>query len=69
MPHSQTTVHRMLELLEPIATITYPEVPNEAFLAQGMRTYWDGYFAAGPRRWDWRRQRCTRSSTTSPTAR
>ncbi|UQU62738.1 MarR family transcriptional regulator [Couchioplanes caeruleus] len=35
----------MFELLEPIATVTFSEVPNEAFLAVGMRTYWDGYFA------------------------
>ncbi|WP_431918242.1 SCO6745 family protein [Nonomuraea jabiensis] len=35
----------MFELLEPIATVTFSEVPNEAFLALGMRNYWDGYFA------------------------
>ncbi|MVZ99578.1 MarR family transcriptional regulator [Actinomadura sp. LD22] len=35
----------MFELVEPIATITFSEVPNEAFLALGMRNYWDGYFA------------------------
>ena len=72
MPHAQAKVHRMFELLEPIATVTFSEVPNEAFLALGMRNYWDGYFAgrAGPRRWGWHRPRwCTRSSTTSPTAR
>jgi hypothetical protein len=45
MPHPQAKVHRMFELLEPIATITYSEVPTEAFLALGMRDYWDGYFA------------------------
>lgn len=45
MPHSQAKVHRMFELVEPIATITFSEVPNEAFLAVGMRNYWDGYFA------------------------
>jgi hypothetical protein len=45
MPHSPATVHRMFELLEPIATVTFSEVPNEAFLAVGMRNYWDGYFA------------------------
>ena len=45
MPHSQAQVHRMFELLEPIATVTFSEVVNEAFLALGMRTYWDGYFA------------------------
>jgi len=45
MPHSQPKVRRMFELVEPIATITFSEVPNEAFLALGMRNYWDGYFA------------------------
>lgn len=29
----------------PIATVTFFEVPNEAFLALGMRDYWDGYVA------------------------
>ena len=45
MPHPQPKVRRMFELVEPIATITFSEVPNEAFLALGMRNYWDGYFA------------------------
>jgi hypothetical protein len=45
MPHPQAKVHRMFELTEPIATVTFSEVPNEAFLALGMRNYWDGYFA------------------------
>jgi hypothetical protein len=35
----------MFELVEPIATVTFSELPNEAFLALGMRNYWDGYFA------------------------
>ncbi|WP_168221368.1 MarR family transcriptional regulator [Actinomadura sp. WMMA1423] len=35
----------MAELIEPIATVTFSEVPTEAFLALGMRNYWDGYFA------------------------
>nr|WP_223198918.1 MarR family transcriptional regulator [Solihabitans fulvus] len=35
----------MFELLEPIATITFSDVVTEAFLALGMRNYWDGYFA------------------------
>ncbi|MBB5867469.1 hypothetical protein F4553_000848 [Allocatelliglobosispora scoriae] len=35
----------MFELVEPIATVTFSEVPNEGFLALGMRNYWDGYFA------------------------
>ncbi|MGV9387280.1 MarR family winged helix-turn-helix transcriptional regulator [Nonomuraea sp. NPDC003707] len=45
MPHPQAKIHRMFELVEPIATVTFSEVPNEAFLAVGMRNYWDGYFA------------------------
>ncbi|MEV4512226.1 MarR family winged helix-turn-helix transcriptional regulator [Dactylosporangium sp. NPDC049525] len=45
MPHPQAKIHRMFELVEPIAAITFSEVPNEAFLALGMRNYWDGYFA------------------------
>jgi len=45
MRHPQTKVRRMFELVEPIATVTFSEVPNEAFLALGMRNYWDGYFA------------------------
>jgi hypothetical protein len=45
MLHSPAKVHRMFELVEPIATITYSAVPNDAFLALGMRNYWDGYFA------------------------
>src|SRR3984957_3546770 len=45
MPHPQAKVHRMFELVEPIATVPFSEVPNEAFLAVGMRNYWDGSFA------------------------
>src|SRR5690349_13373141 len=45
MSHPQAKVHRMFELLEPIATVTYSEVANEGFLALGMRNFWDGYFA------------------------
>jgi hypothetical protein len=45
MQHPLAKVHRMFELVEPIATVTFSEVPNEAFLALGMRNYWDGYFA------------------------
>jgi hypothetical protein len=45
MPHPQAEVRRMFELIEPIATITFSEVPTEAFLTLGMRNYWDGYFA------------------------
>ena len=43
--HPRAKVHRMFELVEPIATVTFSEVPNDAFLAVGMRNYWDGYFA------------------------
>ncbi|WP_433508643.1 MarR family winged helix-turn-helix transcriptional regulator [Nonomuraea sp. CA-143628] len=43
--HPQAKIHRMFELVEPIATVTFSEVVNEAFLALGMRNYWDGYFA------------------------
>ncbi len=45
MSHPQHQVRRMFELVEPIGTITFSEVPNDAFLALGMRNYWDGYFA------------------------
>jgi hypothetical protein len=45
MPHPHAKVRRMFELVEPIATVTFSEMPNEAFLALGMRDYWDGYFA------------------------
>ncbi|MEU0155181.1 hypothetical protein [Micromonospora fulviviridis] len=51
MQHPLAKVYRMFELVEPIATVTFSEVPNEAFLVLGMRSYWDGYFAgraAGP---------------------
>lgn len=45
MPHPRPKIHRMFELIEPIATVSFSEVPNQAFLALGMRNYWDGYFA------------------------
>lgn len=45
MPHPQTKIHRMFELVEPIATVSFSKGPTEAFLALGMRNYWDGYFA------------------------
>lgn len=45
MPHSKTKIHRMFELVEPIATVTFSAVATEEFLALGMRNYWDGYFA------------------------
>ncbi|MDX3005603.1 MarR family transcriptional regulator [Kribbella solani] len=45
MAHSQAKVRRMFELVEPIATVTFSDIPNDEFLAVGMRNYWDGYFA------------------------
>jgi hypothetical protein len=45
MPHPQAKIHRMFELVEPIATVTFSTGPDEAFRAFGMRNYWDGYFA------------------------
>lgn len=36
----------MFEFVEAIGTVTFSEVPNEAFPAIGTRNYWDGYFAA-----------------------
>jgi hypothetical protein len=45
MSHPLAKIHRMFELVEAIGTITFSGVPNEAFLAVGMRNYWDGYFA------------------------
>ncbi|HEX4222765.1 MAG TPA: MarR family transcriptional regulator, partial [Pseudonocardiaceae bacterium] len=45
MSHPQTKIRRMFEIVEAIGTVTYSEVPNEEFLAIGMRNYWDGYFA------------------------
>ena len=45
MSHPQARVHRMFELVEPIATVSFSEVATNAFLALGMRNYWDGYFA------------------------
>ncbi|MFE9581478.1 MarR family transcriptional regulator [Nocardia sp. NPDC006044] len=45
MPHAQAEIHRMFELVEPIATVTFSAAVNDAFLALGMRNYWDGYFA------------------------
>ena len=45
VPHPQVKIHRMFELVEPIATVAFSEVATAAFLALGMRNYWDGYFA------------------------
>lgn len=45
MPHPQSKIHRVFELIEPIATITFSKGPTDEFLALGMRNYWDGYFA------------------------
>jgi transposase len=45
MTHPQAHVRSMFELVEPIATVTFSAAVTEAFLALGMRNYWDGYFA------------------------
>jgi helix-turn-helix protein len=45
MPHRHANIHRMFELVEPIATVTFSTGPEEAFLALRMRNYWNGYFA------------------------
>jgi hypothetical protein len=45
MPHPQVKIHRMSELVEPIATVSFSRTVTEAFLALGLRNYWDGYFA------------------------
>lgn len=45
MTHSQAQIHRMFELVEPIATTTFSDAVTKEFLALGMRNYWDGYFA------------------------
>jgi hypothetical protein len=45
MRHPRAKIHLMSELVEPIATAAFSRVATEAFLALGMRNYWDGYFA------------------------
>ena len=45
MRHPESQVRRMFELVEPIATVSFSKIATEAFLALGMRNYWDGYFA------------------------
>ncbi|MFC9439297.1 MarR family winged helix-turn-helix transcriptional regulator [Nocardia sp. NPDC057030] len=45
MSHTHAEIHRMFELVEPIAAVTFSAAVNDAFLALGMRNYWDGYFA------------------------
>ncbi|MGC4111287.1 MAG: MarR family transcriptional regulator [Nocardioides sp.] len=45
MTHSRAQVHRMFELVEPIATVSFSGRVTEAFRAVGLRDYWDGYFA------------------------
>jgi hypothetical protein len=45
MTHPRAKVRRVSELVEPIATVSFAKEPTEAFLALGMRNYWDGYFA------------------------
>ncbi len=45
MMHARAQVHRMFELVEPIATVSFSDTVTDAFLALGLRNYWDGYFA------------------------
>ena len=45
MSDRSSNVHRMFELVEPLATVAFSDVVTEAFLALGLRNYWDGYFA------------------------
>ena len=45
MSHAQAKIHRMFDFVEAIGTVSFSDGPNEAFLAVGMRNYWDGYFA------------------------
>jgi len=45
MTHPLRKIHRMFEHVEAIGTVTFSDVPTEAFRAVGMRNYWDGYFA------------------------
>jgi hypothetical protein len=42
MQHPLAKIHRMFELVAPIATVTFSEVPNEAFLALGTRNCDEG---------------------------
>ena len=45
MPHLQAKVHRLFELVEPVATVSFSDLTTQGFLELGMRNYWDGYFA------------------------
>jgi hypothetical protein len=45
MTDRSAAVHRLFELIEPVATIAFSDGPTRAFQALGMRGYWDGYFA------------------------
>jgi hypothetical protein len=45
MPHPRAKIHRMFELVEPIAAVSFGNSVLEAFLDHGMRNIWDGYFA------------------------
>lgn len=45
MSHPRTKVHRMFELIEPIAAVSFSEVALDAFMTHGLRDIWDGYFA------------------------
>jgi hypothetical protein len=45
MPHAPAQIHRMFELVEPIAAVSFGNSVLEAFLEHGLRNIWDGYFA------------------------
>jgi hypothetical protein len=45
MPHPRDPIHRLFELVEPVATVSFSAATTEAFRARGLRDYWDGYFA------------------------
>ncbi|QIG41674.1 MarR family transcriptional regulator [Nocardioides anomalus] len=44
-PHPREQVHRLFELVEPIATASFSDTVTAAFREVGLRDYWDGYFA------------------------
>ena len=45
MSHPLPRIHRMFELVEPVAAITFSAAVDKEFRALGMRNFWDGYFA------------------------
>lgn len=45
MRHPRAKIHRLFELVEPIAAVSFGNRVLKAFLAHGMRNVWDGYFA------------------------